>query len=382
MNALLEREDADVFQTDIADPPSNNARAEANRRNAQRSTGPKTVEGKEKSRRNSLKHGLTGEGVVLTVEDEEKLREDVETWSEELQPRNDSERAMIKSLVIARNRLFRGYSIELTMRERLSERAETLWERDQELEVQKLVDKLPKAKTPGLIVAQLKRTPLGCDWLIERWKELDWALDVEKDWNDEARNLAFDLLGSPRLMREFSVFLPFDATLEEKRAIARRNIAKLTSDRDGMIAKADEDDRQRIAAGQFWDDTPEARRFRSYDDKNSKLFHKLLDHFVKRLSAPIVEAEAEPRFKPELDSDRFQEPTEREDVSLSIAELETVQRVLIQSGLIEAPEGSSVQVDPAFVGLSVEELVKAIGPGICTPSLLNCFRGLIAERGY
>ena len=34
------------------------ARVEANRRNAQRSTGPRTTEGKQKSSRNALKHGL------------------------------------------------------------------------------------------------------------------------------------------------------------------------------------------------------------------------------------------------------------------------------------------------------------------------------------
>ena len=38
------------------------ARIEANRRNAQRSTGPKSEEGKARSRGNATKHGLTGPG--------------------------------------------------------------------------------------------------------------------------------------------------------------------------------------------------------------------------------------------------------------------------------------------------------------------------------
>ena len=45
--------------------PASEARILANRRNAALSTGPKTPEGKEASRANSLKHGLTGGGIVL-----------------------------------------------------------------------------------------------------------------------------------------------------------------------------------------------------------------------------------------------------------------------------------------------------------------------------
>jgi hypothetical protein len=42
---------------------------EANRRNAQQSTGPKTSEGKERARLNAVRHGLTGQITVMTEED-------------------------------------------------------------------------------------------------------------------------------------------------------------------------------------------------------------------------------------------------------------------------------------------------------------------------
>jgi hypothetical protein len=49
--------------------PASEAQIRANQANAARSTGPKTEEGKARSRANSLKHGLTGEGIVLPEED-------------------------------------------------------------------------------------------------------------------------------------------------------------------------------------------------------------------------------------------------------------------------------------------------------------------------
>ena len=47
---------------------------EANRRNALKSTGPITDAGKQRSRRNAVRHGLTAETVITTLEDEEDYK--------------------------------------------------------------------------------------------------------------------------------------------------------------------------------------------------------------------------------------------------------------------------------------------------------------------
>lgn len=45
----------------------------ANRANATHSTGPRTIEGKARSRTNAWKHGLRAEKIVITGEDAEDL---------------------------------------------------------------------------------------------------------------------------------------------------------------------------------------------------------------------------------------------------------------------------------------------------------------------
>jgi hypothetical protein len=47
---------------------------EANRRNALKSTGPKTEAGKRRARRNAVRHGLTAETVIDVLEDPEDYR--------------------------------------------------------------------------------------------------------------------------------------------------------------------------------------------------------------------------------------------------------------------------------------------------------------------
>jgi hypothetical protein len=47
---------------------------EANRRNALKSTGPRTEAGKQASRRNAVHHGLTAETVIGALEDSEDYR--------------------------------------------------------------------------------------------------------------------------------------------------------------------------------------------------------------------------------------------------------------------------------------------------------------------
>ena len=62
------------------------AQIAANRANALRFSGPKTVEGKEASRRNALKHGLTAQ--TVPVEAASEVEERAEGVRAMIRPRN------------------------------------------------------------------------------------------------------------------------------------------------------------------------------------------------------------------------------------------------------------------------------------------------------
>ena len=56
------------------------AKLEANRRNAQKSTGPRTEEGKDRSKLNAVKHGMRAETLVLLDEDPQALEDRRAAW--------------------------------------------------------------------------------------------------------------------------------------------------------------------------------------------------------------------------------------------------------------------------------------------------------------
>ena len=92
---------------------------EANRRNAQKSTGPKTEEGKAKSSMNALKHGLTSRTVCLPEEDADQYMEVRILLAEELRPWGALETILVNRIAAQSWRLSRVPGIEAEMLERL-----------------------------------------------------------------------------------------------------------------------------------------------------------------------------------------------------------------------------------------------------------------------
>ncbi len=85
---------------------------EANRRNALRSTGPGTAEGRERSSRNNLRHGLTGQITVMPGEDREAHDSFVNALVDSLNPETPMERQIAQSVAEDSWRLNRACAID------------------------------------------------------------------------------------------------------------------------------------------------------------------------------------------------------------------------------------------------------------------------------
>ncbi len=203
-------------------------RAEINRRNAQKSTGPRTPEGKQRSKFNAVKHGMTAKTVVLPGEDPQKLQIRLETWTDQLQPQNDIEQFLLEQAVHSSWMLERAQRAELA---RLSHLIASVPEsqslRDHEQAValgfwlfsdrgicaeaglqDNVLNVLGTAPTsargpghldlldhPEAIVFRLGTTPAGAQWMLDRWTELRNHLETGQAWSLDQKKKALRLLG-------------------------------------------------------------------------------------------------------------------------------------------------------------------------------------------
>src|SRR5216684_2187795 len=85
---------------------------EANRLNAQKSTGPRTPEGRAAVRLNGVKHGLTAETIVLKGESEADFTALFDSLEAEHDPASPTEEALVVQLAMATWRLRRLYHVE------------------------------------------------------------------------------------------------------------------------------------------------------------------------------------------------------------------------------------------------------------------------------
>ena len=198
-------------------------RIEANRRNAMKSTGRRTAEGKSVVRRNALKHGLTAETLVVVGDDADAFRRMADARAV-FCPRNDVELELANTFSHAAWRRRRCAATETAMVNQYIRDTQLAAEACQQQRVLALGDRLfhdsqgywqlfpdPSLRDcpvsqrtndspgspdqPARLVKELESSYEGCRWLLDRWNDLKVRTQKGNFWQSLDKFKAIRLLG-------------------------------------------------------------------------------------------------------------------------------------------------------------------------------------------
>jgi hypothetical protein len=168
------------------------ARIIANKLNAQKSTGPRTAEGKETSRGNALRHGLSGGYVVVARALGGILKTAVEELRKDTQPRNLEEESLLEQIAVDCFRIEFCQAASLTLLVRS-------WDEGDNAQAVRLARQL---STDLLLASLVEATmPRRAAHLLESCDGLVDAANEGRPWTNDEKALAFDLVGALRAER-------------------------------------------------------------------------------------------------------------------------------------------------------------------------------------
>jgi hypothetical protein len=193
--------------------------------NGQKSTGPKTEEGKKRSRMNALKHGMTAKTVLLPEENPAEFKQLMVGWFDSMKPQDQSEASLVERAAYTLwqiDRVNRAQSARLRLRADSHADDEATRVEQEVIELANLLFRAPHGRPaalpcaltltdqadgnasragtidieelPAKVISRMMATGLGCRWLLELWSELRISLE-NAGWKTPERFRAFRLLG-------------------------------------------------------------------------------------------------------------------------------------------------------------------------------------------
>ena len=220
--------------------PCSPAQLEANRKNAALSQGPKTAEGKQRSRGNALKHGMTGAGVVVSDEEAGEVATLAGELEGEMKPSGKMGRILVHRVAVMAVRLDKCARYDEVATAKRVRDAEKDHDEARQAEVEALaatIDTAPAASVRGLM-----RSRAGIDRLTRMWLVLRGVLDqtAGEPWRAAHREQANHLLG----------FGEGEASLSPADALARATLGDFSGLPNGWCGM-DGDERKRRAREQL-----------------------------------------------------------------------------------------------------------------------------------
>ena len=213
------------------------ARIEANQKNAQKSTGPKTIEGKARSRMNALDHGLRAEQVVLPTEDPQRFDRHLGAWMSDWKPPTETRRFLVERAAVAAWRLDRCVRVESGRLSTRVNEAFRAWDKSRSDQLDIIEVYFPKH--PGEAIYRLEQTRDGVGRLIDRWIEIMNALECSGGWDHEVNHHQrfVNLMG-------YTLSDPSDeavALIEGSRRLILRNRPDLALENETALSDAEAD---------------------------------------------------------------------------------------------------------------------------------------------
>ena len=266
----------------------------ANRQNAQSSTGPTSDEGKASSRGNAVQHGLAGAGIVLSDCDMQAVAERLDAWRSDYPTLNAHQEWLYERMVVATVRIDRCASEQFRVQSYQAERARVCWDADRQLDADEIGAGL--SRRPTLVVQRLGRTRQGCEWMIRRWQELDLVRHVNLEWDEAQTSTAYDLLGYDRVLRDGLGF-PANQSLEH---LVQNELVRLQQRIESGLADLDVCEREHAAAGDPLTPMRDVLRLRRYEADCMRQYYKARSELLDSLSKTSAEAAPKaPAARPE-----------------------------------------------------------------------------------
>ena len=235
---------------------------EANRKNATKSTGPRSAEGRAKVAGNALKHGLAGHGVIVPGEMADQIQDRKGHWWKEFRPDGPAQEWLYDRICIESVRADSCVHRVIALRDEAATRAGESWEDDRALEAEELGAGL--AGKPALVQPKLLQSRHGTLWLVAQWEELDRLREVRGEWTEAASDRAMDLLGLAAEGREGAWEALVGGDDEGVGALVRDEVATLRRRLEEYLDIRDDRARSDAEVG-LADDGPELRRVLRYE---------------------------------------------------------------------------------------------------------------------
>ncbi len=311
----------------VATTTTSAARVAANRLNAQRSTGPRTAEGKARSRANALKHGLTGAGVALPTEDQSRVEARFVQFQEDLAPADMLGMVLVQEMALMSVRLDRAARHEAATLAQAGARASVAAELAELAEVDHLFDAI--VADPGPNRRRLLTTPAGVDRLIAALTGVRDQLEggQARHWGEDERadieaffgrkRVFFPIARTSALLEAINGdfrWFPVDDPAHQLSPVARlawarkelvrivdAEIAQLATIHAGFDRAALDRDRSQAADRALFDPGLDATAARRYEAQASRRFQRALRDFRINEAGRVAQPEPNEPNRPARD---------------------------------------------------------------------------------